>query len=91
MPGNSVVNGTFLAGGIIFPFFFFLPFQLLDDYTAANCIIPPTDLRYEKVSKIVLQILKSNEDIPEVKEKNWKVTVIDEEDQNAFVLPVRIF
>ena len=39
------------------------------------------------MSKIVLQILKSNEDIPEVKEKNWKVTVIDQEDQNAFVLP----
>ena len=36
---------------------------------------------------MVTRILKSNEDIPNIRKKNWTISVVEEEVQNAFVLP----
>lgn len=43
---------------------------------------------YKQVNKVVVKILKSNAELPAIKTKNWKVTVIDNPKQNAFVVPV---
>lgn len=59
---------------------------LLDQH--AEAIVPESDPSYDRVASVATRILKSNLDIAEVKQKDWTITVIDSEEQNAFVLPV---
>ena len=39
------------------------------------------------MATIAARILNSNNDFEEIKNKKWTVSVIDQEDKNAFVLP----
>ncbi len=43
---------------------------------------------YKRVADVTSRILKSNVDIPEVKEKKWTITVVENPEKNAMVLPV---
>ena len=45
---------------------------------------------HRRVEDVITRILKSNEDIKAVSERNWKVSVVDDEyTVNASVIPVR--
>lgn len=51
--------------------------------------LPITHPAYKRVAKVANQLLKSNMEIPELQQRNWVVTVVDEPSvNNAFVLPV---
>ena len=50
-------------------------------------LLPETDPYYDRVATIAARILNSNNDFEEIKNKKWTVSVIDQEDKNAFVLP----
>lgn len=57
-------------------------------------IIPATMnlASYRRVVQVAQRLLKANQDLPIIHDKEWSITVVDEEHQaNAFVLPVRIF
>ena len=41
----------------------------------------------DRVATIAARILNSNNDYEEIKNKKWTISVIDQEDKNAFVLP----
>jgi len=44
-----------------------------------------------RVEAVVTRILKSNEDIKAVSERDWKISVINDSIKNAMVVPVRNF
>ncbi|XP_055341618.1 metalloendopeptidase OMA1, mitochondrial-like [Paramacrobiotus metropolitanus] len=52
-----------------------------------NHFITTSHPAYKQVNRVVTRILKSNADLPAVKNKHWMVTVIDSPKQNAFVVP----
>ena len=52
-----------------------------------DALLPEKHPYYDRVEKVAAKILNSNNDIDEVKRKTWTVSVVDREDQNAFVLP----
>ena len=52
-----------------------------------DALLPEKHPYYERVEKVAAKILNSNTDYDEIKKKKWTVTVVDQEDQNAFVLP----
>ena len=62
--------------------------QFLEDFDKQ--ILPENHHTYNRVARIVTRILKSNDSIESIKKKNWTITVIDQADKNAFVLPVII-
>ena len=61
----------------------------LDTITEAykEAILPEEHPYYERVAQVATRILKSNKDISEIRQKTWTVTVIDDTEKNAFVLP----
>ena len=44
---------------------------------------------HRRVEDVVTRILKSNEDIKAVSERDWKISVVDNYTVNAMVIPVR--
>jgi hypothetical protein len=47
-------------------------------------------LSYRRVVNVAQRLLRANKDLHQFSDKNWTITVVDDEDQcNAFVLPVR--
>ena len=44
---------------------------------------------HRRVEDVVTRILKSNEDIKAVSERDWKISVVDDYTVNAMVIPVR--
>lgn len=42
---------------------------------------------YDRVEKVVNRILNSNQDISNIGTKNWTISVVEDDVQNAFVLP----
>ncbi|CAG7726591.1 unnamed protein product [Allacma fusca] len=53
-------------------------------------IVPanPRDPAYRRVSRVANNILKSNKDLEQIRNKEWTITVVNDETiQNAFVLP----
>ena len=45
---------------------------------------------YGRVARVANKILRSNADFDQIKDKNWTITVIEDPQRNAFVLPVSI-
>lgn len=44
---------------------------------------------YRRVVQVAQRLLKANQDLPQIRDKEWSITVVDEDHQaNAFVLPV---
>jgi len=60
-------------------------FEKLQDH-----IVPPTHPVYERVAKVVKKVVDSNQDLEFMREQTWTILVVDSEDVNAFVMPVRI-
>ena len=51
-------------------------------------IIPTSNAIHKRVENVVTRILKSNEDIKEVSNRNWKISVVDDNyTENAMVIP----
>ena len=51
-------------------------------------IIPTSNPLHKRVENVVTRILKSNEDIKEVSDRNWKISVVDDKyTVNAMVVP----
>ena len=45
---------------------------------------------HKRVEDVITRILKSNDNIKAVSERNWKISVVDDEyTVNAWVIPVR--
>ena len=55
--------------------------------TYKEAIVPEEHPYYERVAQVATRILKSNSDISEIRQKTWTVSVIDDTEKNAFVLP----
>lgn len=51
-------------------------------------IVPTTHPAYKRLLRVVNRILEANQDLPQVKEREWTLSVIDKDDPNAYVLPV---
>jgi hypothetical protein len=51
-------------------------------------IIPTSNPVHKRVENLVTRILKSNEDIKEVSDRNWKISVVEDNyTENAIVVP----
>lgn len=62
-------------------------FQQVEEYR--GLILKPSHPEYSRVVRVANRILKANQDLPGVKDKQWAVTVVGHPtERNAFVLPV---
>jgi len=52
-------------------------------------IVPPTHPVYQRVVGVVRKIVDSNQDLEFMRQQTWTIVVVDSEEINAFVLPVR--
>ena len=59
--------------------------SLLEEYQ--DDILLRTDKRYDRVVDVSNRLLSANRDIRQIYDKTWTVTVVDQNVQNAFVLP----
>lgn len=59
--------------------------QLLE--TLGPDLVPDTHPVYSRVSRVANRILAGNKDLRQIYDKNWTVTVVNQPDKNAFVLP----
>ena len=50
-------------------------------------LLPETHPYYDRVARVTTRILKSNPDVEGVKSKSWTISVMDSDEENAFVLP----
>ncbi len=64
--------------------------QLIEMYDNSGAVLSETHPYYDRIARVTSRILKANKDLAQVKEKTWSITVVAQEEQNAFVLPVRI-
>ena len=64
-------------------------FETLLQDNRAN-IVPTSHPSYGKIAKIAKRIIASNDNIDGLSKKSWTITVIDSDEKNAFVLPVRL-
>ena len=63
-------------------------FQLLEEYE--KDILTTNNPMHRRVEDVITRILKSNDNIKAVSERNWKISVVDDEyTVNALVIPVR--
>jgi len=53
-------------------------------------IVPPTHPVYSRVVNVVKKIVDSNQDLEFMRQQTWTILVIDSNEVNAFVLPVRV-
>ena len=51
-------------------------------------MLPDSDPTYARVAKVANRLLKANVDIKQVHGKEWTISVIENDERNAFVLPV---
>lgn len=58
--------------------------------THESAVVPHTHPAYRRLIKIVERLIKANQDLPSVAEREWALTIVDSEDTNAYVLPVCI-
>lgn len=63
--------------------------QLIEGYE--KDLLPEHHPYYDRVARVATRILKANMDMEEVRRKNWTISVIGQDEQNAFVLPVSDF
>lgn len=63
-----------------------ISFQLLTMHESA--VLPVDDARSQRVRKIARRILEANMDLPQVKNTEWRIYVVESQENNAFVLPV---
>ncbi len=64
---------------------------LIQKYEGEGTILPENAPAHSSVSKMLNRILKANEDLPQIRNKDWTITVIKDCGRiNAMVLPVRI-
>ena len=61
--------------------------QLLEEHE--KDILTINNPMHRRVEDVVTRILKSNEDIKAVSERDWKISVVDDYTVNAMVIPVR--
>ena len=50
-------------------------------------LLPESDPSYERVAIVANRLLKANVDVEQIYGKEWTISVIKKDDQNAFVLP----
>lgn len=51
-------------------------------------ILPPSHPSYKKVVETAMRLIRANQDLPQIRKKDWNVSVIDDDSMvNAFVLP----
>ena len=62
-------------------------FELLLEENRSG-ILPTTHPSYGRIAKIAQRIIASNKDIEGISNKEWTITVIDDDTRNAFVLQV---
>ena len=58
--------------------------ELLERFN--NDLVPESDERYTKVSRVVNRLLEANKEVKGIDSKVWTISVIDQDDINAFVL-----
>ena len=61
---------------------------MLEQYIAEKAILPNHHPAYTRIVHISNRIIKSNQDIEQLRGKQWTVTVVEDGQKNAFVLPV---
>ena len=55
--------------------------------TFDEVLLPENHPYYDRVAKVAARILDSNTEYEEIRTKKWTISVVDQKDQNAFVLP----
>ena len=50
--------------------------------------MPDSDPTYARVAKVANRLLKANVDVQQIHGKEWTISVIQNDERNAFVLPV---
>ncbi|XP_034939463.1 metalloendopeptidase OMA1, mitochondrial-like [Chelonus insularis] len=55
--------------------------------THREFIVPVTHPAYVRLSKITDRLLKANQDLPQVQQRQWTLSVVNSEEMNAYVLP----
>lgn len=58
---------------------------LLEEHRAE--ILPQTHPAYSNIARVANKILAANRDIRQIYDKNWTLTVLENAEENAFVLP----
>ena len=58
--------------------------------TYENELMPDDHPYYARVVRVASRILKANGDLEQLRGKEWTITVVEQPDRNAFVLPVRL-
>ena len=53
-------------------------------------ILPSNHPVHQRVENIVTKILEANKEIEAISQRNWKVTVINDDTINAMVTPVSV-
>ena len=51
-------------------------------------ILPTNNTSYARIARVAHRIIAANKDLGEISKKEWTITVIDDPQKNAFVLPV---
>ena len=51
-------------------------------------ILPTNNTSYTRIARVAHRIIAANKDLGEISKKEWTITVIDDPQKNAFVLPV---
>ena len=51
-------------------------------------ILPTNNTSYRRIARVAQRIIAANKDLGEISKKEWTITVIDDPQKNAFVLPV---
>ena len=60
--------------------------QLLEEW--ADDLLPDSDPTYARVANVANRLLKANVDVQQIHGKEWTISVIQNDERNAFVLPV---
>ncbi|GAU88776.1 hypothetical protein RvY_01411-2 [Ramazzottius varieornatus] len=50
-------------------------------------LLPTDHTAYKTVQNVITQILKENANAPNVRQRKWRISVVESEQQNAFVMP----
>ena len=53
-------------------------------------ILPDSHPIHKRVESVVTRILEANKEIEAVSQRNWKITVINDDTVNAMVTPVSV-
>jgi len=65
----------------------YLCFQYLERF--GDKLLPATSPAYNNVLRVARRIVTRNQDFPGMKDHTWTIHVIEDNQKNAFVFPVR--